>query len=528
MSELLTPADLHPYQREAELHALYSDETMLWLQMGLGKTIISLSTITSRMRAGQVKKTLIFGPLRVVRSVWQKEARKWSHTKDLRFSFLLGGSEKRRRALFADADIYLCNYENMNWLAEELDHFYLSRGLPIPFDMVVYDEITKVKKSTSVRIAGGKRAHKDRRTGKTVEVSRVGWRKYINLFKYTMGLTGTPAPNGYKDLHGQYLVLDGGKRLGIYVTHFLDNYFTKGYDGWSVEVTDLGKKVIEEKIADITLKMDAHEYLPYMPKCTTQNILVQLPQTAMKQYQSMEKKMFAELDSGTEVEVFTRSSAAMKCLQIANGSVYTTTFEVDYDKEHTSEPIAKTEWHEIHKAKLDALEEILDSAGGTPVLVAYSFKSDAARIMHRFRGLKPVNLSTEPESRTEQVIKDWNSGKISLMIGHPASMGHGIDGLQDSGSIAVWFGPTRDLELYDQFNARLNRQGQTKPVSILRILADNTIDLAAVVALESKATDEIGLKSAIDAYRKRNSSTEDFLQETPRAMMRDSGNITFL
>src|SRR5699024_4717785 len=368
--------------------------------------------ITDRMRAGQVKKTLIFGPLRVVRSVWQKEARKWSHTKDLRFSFLLGPSDKRRRALFAEADIYLCNYENMNWLAEELDHFYLSRDLPIPFDMVVYDEITKVKKSTSVRIAGGKRLHKDRRTGKDVEVVRVGWRKYIDLFKYRMGLTGTPASNGYKDLHGQYLVLDGGKRLGRYKTHFEDNYFSKGYDGWSIEVTEIGRKLIEEKISDITLKMDAHEYLPFMPKCTTSDILVQLPPSALKQYRSMEQQMFAELDSGKEVEVFTKSSAAMKCLQIANGSVYTTELEVDFTKEHTAEPVEKTEWHEIHKAKLDALEEIIDSAAGAPVLVAYSFKSDAARIMKRFSKLKPVNLSAEKDSRTEQILKDWNTGKI--------------------------------------------------------------------------------------------------------------------
>lgn len=525
---LLTPADLHPYQREAELHALYTDETMLWLQMGLGKTIISLSVITDRMRAGQVKKTLIFGPLRVVRAVWQKEARKWTHTKDLRFSFLLGSPEKRRRALFVEADIYLCNYENMNWLAEELDHFYLSRGLPIPFDMVVYDEITKVKKSTSVRIAGGKRIHKDRRTKKEVEVHRIGWRKFIDLFKYRMGLTGTPASNGYKDLHGQYLVLDGGKRLGRYVTHFEDNFFTKGYDGWSIEVTELGRKEIEARIADITLKMDAHEYLPYMPKCTTSNIYVELPPSALKKYRSMEQQMFAELDSGKEVEVFTRSSAAMKCLQIANGSVYTTVLEVDYSQEHTAEPVEKTEWHEIHKAKLDALEEIIDSAAGAPVLVAYSFKSDAARIMQRFSKLNPVNLSTEKDSRTEKIIRDWNDGKIPLMIGHPASMGHGIDGLQERGSIAVWFGPTRDLELYDQFNSRLNRQGQTKPVSILRILAEDTIDLAAVAALEAKATDEAGLKKAIDAYRRRKGEGADFLETAPRDIMRQTGNISFL
>lgn len=531
MSELLTPANLHPYQREAELHCLYSDEAMLWLQMGLGKTIIALSAITDRMRAGQVRKTLIFGPLRVVSSVWQREARKWTHTKDLRFAFLLGNKEGRRRALFAEADIYLCNYENMNWLAEELDHFYTSRGIPIPFDMVIYDEVTKVKKSTSVRIAGGKRTVRDGRTGKDVVVTRVGWRKFIKHFKYKIALTGSPAPNGYKDLHGQFLVLDGGQRLGEYVTHFNDNYFSKGYDGWSLDVTAVGKQLIEEKISDITLKMDAEEYLPNMPKCTTTDIIVTLPPKALKEYRSMEQQMFAELDSGVEVEVFTRSSAAMKCLQMANGTVYTTTYEIDEEKEATAEPIARTEWHEVHKAKLDALEEIIESAAGAPVLVAYSFKSDAARIMAKFRALKPVNLSTTKSRETESVIERWNDGKVPLLIGHPASMGHGIDGLQDSGSIAVWFGPSRDLELYDQFNARLNRQGQKKPVSILRILADDTIDLAAVAALEAKATDEAGLKAAIQAYRNRSSgetSGQDFVASASGAIMRDRNEVTFM
>ena len=294
---MLTPQQLHSYQKEAVLHSLYKDESMLWLQMGLGKTVITLTSIVDRMRAGQVKKTLVLGPLRVVQSVWTREARQWSHTEHLRFSIIGGDREKRQRALFADADIYLCNYENLNWLAEALDRFYVTRGLDFPFDMVVYDEVTKMKNSTSVRVAGGNRTVKDPRTGSEVKVKKVGWRNHIPRFKYKMGLTGTPAPNGYKDLHGQFLALDNGARLGEYKTHFENAYFTKGYDGWSIDVTPIGRKMIEEKIADITIKMDAAEYLPDMPKVTVNDILVPLPPKARAQYEKMEEEMFLELES---------------------------------------------------------------------------------------------------------------------------------------------------------------------------------------------------------------------------------------
>lgn len=213
--ELLTRDKMYPYQVNALLHSLYNDDAMLWLQMGLGKTAITLTAITDRQRAGQVKKVLIFGPLRVIQSVWHREARKWEHLKHLRFSIIHGDKAKRRRALFADADIYLCNYESMNWLAEELITQFEARGLPFPFQMVVYDEVTRVKSSTSVRIAGGKRDVRDRRTGKTTSVKREGWRQHIDKFGYRMGLTGSPAPNGYLDLHGQFLAVDGGHVWGL-------------------------------------------------------------------------------------------------------------------------------------------------------------------------------------------------------------------------------------------------------------------------------------------------------------------------
>ena len=457
---------------------------MLWLQMGLGKTPITLTTIVDRMSAGQVKKTLIFGPLRVVQGGWEREARKWSHTKHLRFSVLHGTKEKRSRALFADADIFLTNYENMNWLAAELEHYYLSQGNPLPFEMVVYDEVSKLKNSTTLRVGGGSRDRKDRQ-GKTHKIKVVGWRKILQHFEYRTGLTGTPASNGYLDLHGQYLAVDGGVRLGSHITHYKDAYFETDYNGWKYTATNAGKSLIEHKISDITVKMDAAQYLD-LPASSVVNLMVDLPPVARKAYVEMEKDMFAALDNGTELEVFSKASVSNKCLQIANGSPY----------------VGDTrEFEELHSAKLDALEDVLEEAAGQPVLCSYTYRADAARIMSRFKKYRPVNLTAAPSKATEKIINRWNNGEIKLLIGHPASMSHGIDGLQDSGSILVWFGLNWSLELYDQMCGRLDRQGQKQPVSIIRILCEGTVDLAVADALSRKTDDQAGLKSALQRYR---------------------------
>jgi len=485
MKELLTPQMLHAYQRECVMHQLQNDDSMLWLQMGLGKTPITLTTIVDRMRAGQVKKTLIFGPLRVIQAVWARESRKWSHTQHLRFSVIHGNKEKRARALFADADVYLINYEAMNWLAETLDHYYLSQGKPLPFEMVVYDEVSKLKNSTTLRMKGGKRDRMDGR-GEPVTIKVTGWRKMLDQFKYRTGLTGTPASNGYLDLHGQFLAVDGGERLGEFITHYKDSYFASDYSGWSYSPTELGKEWIEFKISDITKKMDACDYLD-LPECNVTNMMVDLPANARKAYAEVEKNMFTQLDSGQEVEVFSRSSVSNKCLQFCNGSPYLSSDSPEYES--------------VHDAKLDALEEVLEEAGGAPVLCSYAFKADAERIMKKFKKYKPVNLTKTKSSDTERIINEWNSGKIKLMIGHPASMGHGVDGLQDSGSILVWFGLNWSLELYEQMCGRLDRQGQTKSVSIIRILCNDTVDLAVADAIERKTDDQEGLKNALQRYR---------------------------
>jgi len=459
----------------------------------------------------------------------------------------------------------------------------------------------------------------------------------IDKFKYRVGLTGTPASNGYLDLHGQYLAVDGGKRLGEYITHYKDSYFVSDYMGWGHTPTEEGKQWIEHHIADITKKMDAKDYLD-MPAVTVTNVMVELPAAARKAYAEVEKNLFTTLDSGNEIEIFSKSSISNKCLQFCNGSPYLSSQSTEFDA--------------LHDAKLDALDDIIEEAAGRPVLCSYTFKSDAERIMKRFKSLHPVNLTATPSSKTESVVNDWNAGKIKLLVGHPAclhpstqvlteyggwikivdvdvfdrvfdgveyvshsgcsysgyeeivdvfgiqmtlnhqiliddkwvigndvrtnsearakalykyegddprisemlvdhcvrstieqenhtttdlqrkkahvydlvdcgprhqflvrndagemfishnSMGHGIDGLQDSGSIMVWFGLNWSLELYDQMNGRLDRQGQKNPVSIIRILCADTVDLAVADAIERKTDDQEGLKSALDRYRK--------------------------
>lgn len=486
---LLHPHQLYDYQKECVLHQLIHPDSMLWLQMGLGKTAITLTTIVDRMRAGQVQKTLIFGPLRVIQAVWAREARKWSHTRHLRFSVMHGTKDKRLRALFADADIFLCNYENMNWLAHELKHYYLSQGKPLPFQMVVYDEVSKLKNSTTARMGGGHRERKDRR-GEVHKIKLTGWREIIPHFHFRTGLTGTPASNGYIDLHGQFLAVDGGKRLGEYVSHFRDAYFISDYMGWGYEPTKEGKQWIEYHISDITKKMDARDYLDLPPVKVT-NLLVDMPPASRKHYQEVEDMMFTQLDSGCEIEVFSRASVSNKCLQICNGSPYVGMGAAERDNA----------WEALHDAKLDALESVLEEAGGSPVLCSYSFVSDAKRIMDRFKKYKPVNLTTTKSSATEKVINDWNAGKVRLLIAHPQSAGHGLDGLQDTGHILVWFGMPWSLELYEQMNGRLDRNGQKHPVSIIRILCRDSLDLAVADAIERKTDDQEGLKRALQRYR---------------------------
>jgi len=402
----LKPSDLFAYQRESIIHQLNHVDSVLWLGMGLGKTPITLTTIVDRMRAGHVKKVLIFGTLRIIQSVWRKEALKWTHTSHLKFSIINGTKQARTKSLFEEADIYMINYDNMNWLAETLDHYYFSQDLENPFQMIVYDEITRLKKSTTLRMAGGNRDRIDRR-GEVHKIKVTGWNKFVNLFKYRAGLTGTPASNGYIDLHGQYLVIDGGERLGKFITTYRQEYFTKSYDGWGYTPTQLGKAAIVSKISDITLKMDSKDYLD-LPAVKVTNHLVDLPKNVWKSYKELEKTLFTQLESGVDIELSNKTSLSNKILQFCNGSPYINPMEPEFDV--------------MHDAKLDELMNIVTEAAGSPVLCSYSFKADAQRIMKKMKKFKPVNLTESPSRLTGSIIDKWNKGEIKLLIGHPACL----------------------------------------------------------------------------------------------------------
>ena len=463
---MLTADLLHGYQQKAVNHQCSRPNSMLWLDMGLGKTIITLTSMAHLIRTQYLRGVVIVAPIRVIRLVWRQEAAKWQHTQHLKFSMVTGTRDQRTRALLRPADIYLINYENLGWLAETLQTYFVKKDKPLPFNGVVWDEISKCKNSATNRVKAVK--------------------KILDKFDWTTGLTGTPASNGYKDLHGQFLVVDKGQRLGVSKTAFRTRFYRKVGPYKEVPYEDT-EDTIKKLIGDITLEMSAEDYNP-LPDLIVNNIEIEMPDDLRAKYDKMEREFFLQLDSGKEVEVFNQAALTNKCLQFANGAMY---------------PIAGMPlWEPIHDLKLEALEEILDEAQGSPVLCSYAYRSDAQRIMDRFKHLDPINLTEcKSEASLVDAMHRWKTGDCSLMIGHPASMGHGIDGLQSTGHILVWYGLNWSLDLYEQFNARVRRQGQGVPVICHRILMQDTLDQAQAQALDMKATTQAGLRNAVKQYR---------------------------
>ncbi len=471
MSLVRQITQLHGYQQKAIEFSLHHSQLALWLDMGLGKTAIALSNIVERQDMFQVYGTLVIAPLRVIQTVWRQEARQWEHTKHLRFSLIHGTPDQRHRAFRMPADVYLINYEGLRWLSEQLVHLYLSRGKYLPFNQVVFDEVSKLKDYTTQR-------HK-------------ALRQLLPFLPYRMGLTGTPAANGYLDLFGQYLAIDSGARLGTTKSAFVERYFHE--TGWGVasryEIDPGAQKRIEEIIGDITMQMSAQDYLE-LPPIVFNDVWVDLPLEARKKYEQLEREMFMELDSGAEIEVFNTASLLNKCLQAANGALYVT----------TGGP-----WDKLHEAKLDALSDIMEESAGKPILLAYSYRHDATRIEKQFKGVEHLS-SKLGTKRVNSLVSRWNDGQVPMMIGHPASMGHGLN-LQHGSDTLVWFGLPWSLEYYQQTIDRLaGGLRRQKPVIVHRILAKDTTDIAVKVALEAKATTQDGLKKALNEYRRQKHS----------------------
>ena len=463
---MLFPDQLHHYQNRAVQHIIDHTGAMLWLDMGLGKTIAALTAFCFLRATGQADKMLVVAPLRVCETVWAAEGQNWSHTKHLRFSKILGSVKKRNLALHDQrADVYLINYENLEWLIQQLEHHYLNKNKPLPFQVVVWDEVSKMKTSTTKRV--------------------VAARKILSKVQRFIGLTGTPASNGILDLHGQYLVVDGGQRLGEFVTHFKERFMYQ--ESWSHKWLPFpeAQRTIEGLIHDITLQMDAADYLD-MPEFHVNDVMVNLPPKLQAAYAELEHEMFTEFEyneQSLEVSVFNAAALSNKCRQVANGAVYIEPGNPDFNV--------------IHDLKLTALEEIMEGSAGTNALVAYSFISDLKRILKKFP--YAVNLSGISGKKLMAAVEKWNRGEIRMLVGHPASMGHGLN-LQFGGHTLVWYGLNWSLDLTDQFNARINRQGQTRPVVCHRIIMAGTIEEGIRDALEAKCHTEKTLKNAIRRY----------------------------
>jgi len=364
---------------------------MLFLDMGLGKSIVTLTAILEMQDRLQVYGTLILGPLRVVQSVWRQEAAKWEHTRGLTFSLITGSAEERTRALMRPADIYLMNYDNLTWLWEQIEHRFLRKGKYPPFNFLVADEVSKLK-NTRMR-QGTKRGN--------------ALLRMLPYMPYRTGLTGTPASNGLQDLFGQFLVIDDGERLGTSFTQFRSRYFFQtDWQGYQWSPFESSKDLISQKIGDITLNLSAEDYLD-MPEKIINDIWVDLPPKQRRAYDEIEREMLVELESGHQVELLSEASKLNRCLQYANGAMYLEPGEPD--------------WESIHDAKLDALDDIVEESAGQPVLVAYQFQHDAHKIKARFPDAVWLSSKTS-EADFNKALTDWNTGNLKMIIGHPACL----------------------------------------------------------------------------------------------------------
>ena len=444
----------HDYQQYAIDYIEHNSIAAVLLDMGLGKTSITLTAINNLLfDSFEVHKVLVIAPLRVARETWTAEVEKWNHLKDLKCSVAVGTAEERISALTVKADVYIINRENLQWLVEE-------SGITFDFDMIVIDELSSFKN------------HNTKRFKAMLKV-----RPKVNRI---VGLTGTPASNGLMDLWAQFRILDMGERLGRFISNYRNEYFVpdkrNGQVIFSYKPLPHSEERIYEKISDITISMKSTDHLN-MPELVLSEYPVTMSAQEKRRYDKLKQELVLSLPD-SEITAANAASLSGKLSQMANGAVYDDDGNV----------------HSVHEKKLDALEDIIEAANGKPLLVAYWFKHDLDRICER------LNRLHIPFSRldTTESIKRWNCGEIPVALIHPASAGHGLN-LQNGGSTLVWFGLTWSLELYQQTVARLWRQGQTaQTVIVQNLISKDTIDERIMMALKKK---ELSQNSLIDAVK---------------------------
>jgi len=442
----------HNYQSYATSFILNHPISAVLLEMGLGKSVISLSAINELMLDYfDVSRTLVIAPLRVANSTWPDEIKKWDHLKHSNYSVVIGSEKERLDALRKPAHIYLINRENVDWLITK-------SGVSWKFDMVVIDELSSFKSYQAKRFKS--------------------LLKVRPKIKRIVGLTGTPSSNGLMDLWAEFRLLDMGERLGRYITYYRQNFFVPDKRNqqmiFSYKPKEGSEKMIYSLISDITISMKSKDFLK-MPECVMNEVVVSLSDKEQKLYDSLKQDMVLSLEEN-EIDAINAAALSNKLLQMSNGAVY------NDDKESLH----------IHDRKLDALEDLIEGANGKPVLVAYWFKHDLEKIKDRF---------DVREIKSAKDISDWNKGKIPVALIHPASAGHGLN-LQAGGSTLIWFGLTWSLELYQQTNARLYRQGQDSTVVIHHILTKGTIDEDVMKALKAKEKIQDALIDSVKARLK--------------------------
>ncbi len=442
----------HGYQRTAYNWIMEHERCGLFLDMGLGKTVVTLTAVQDLIDSLDVQKVLVIAPKRVAEDTWSRESRKWDHLQTLRISKILGSAKERREALRAEADIYVINRENVVWLTKELPEW--------DFDTVVIDELSSFKSPAAQRFKA--------------------LRKVIVRSRRVIGLTGTPAPNGYLDLWSEIYLLDSGRRLGRTITGYRDSFFrnVSRDPSYGIYVERPGaQKKINRLLEDICMSMKAEDYLQ-MPERIENEIPVRMDPAELKTYKQMEETALLQMEDGSLIEAFSAAAVMGKLLQLANGFAY------DFDKKP----------HRIHEKKLDALEEIIDCNPGQPILVFYNFQADREALLQRFPKARILD--------SQQDIADWNEGKVPLIMAHPASVGHGLN-IQEGGHIIVWYGLTWSLELYQQANARLYRQGQRhRSVVINHLIAAGTVDEQVMQALRTKDVTQAALMRALKERRR--------------------------
>lgn len=452
--------DLHEYQNFCVEFLKTHPMAMLILEMGLGKSTISLTAILDLMfDCFEVAKALVIAPLRVAKTVWPEERETWSHAGFLRMSVMVGSAKQREAALKADADVYVINRENVKWLVDYLE----KNHIPWPFDMVVVDELSSFKNHQSQR-----------------------WkalRKVRPRIKRMVGLTGTPASNGLMDLWAETYLIDNGQRLGRFIGRYREAYFKplgmNPYTGVVYNYVPLpgAEEAIYSRISDISVSMKALDYLD-MPECVMVNHTVDMNGAEREAYGRMKEELVVHLD-GDEIDAANAAVLSGKLLQMANGAVYND----------------KKEMKILHDKKLEMLSDLVEQANGQNVLVAYWYQHDHSRIREYLSGLgyAPRDLKTDAD------IADWNAGKIGIGLISPASAGHGLN-IQKGGHILIWFSLVWSLEMYQQTNARLWRQGQKEVVTIHHILTKDTVDADVLSALKYKDTTQQNLISAVKAH----------------------------